>query len=118
MTTFTSGAVLAINLDQDDRITFVGSGSCVVTPTYGASWTIRLDTPGTVIGPFRQNVSLSITCTRDGSYSYDNYGDVPAVVTATTNPVTGGIIKTIWNGSQAEYDAIAVKDDSTLYVIV
>ena len=38
-------------------------------------------------------------------------------VTATTN-LTGGIIKTIALMTQAEYDAIAVKDDSTLYVIV
>lgn len=40
------------------------------------------------------------------------------IVTATTNPVTGVIINTIWNGTQAQYDAIAVKDDATLYVIV
>ena len=91
MTTFTSGAVLALTLDQDDRLTFVGSGSCTVTPTYGSSWVIRLDAPGTVIGPFRQNVSLSITTTRDGSYTTDNYGDQPTYVTATTNSVTGGI---------------------------
>lgn len=91
MTTFTSGAVLALTLDQDDRLTFVGSGSCTVTPTYGSSWVIRLDAPGTVIGPFRQNVSLSITTTRDGSYTTDNYGDQPTYVTASTNSVTGGI---------------------------
>ena len=91
MTTFTSGAVIALTLDQDDRLTFVGSGSCTVTPTYGSSWVIRLDAPGTVIGPFRQNVSLSITTTRDGSYTTDNYGDQPTYVTASTNSVTGGI---------------------------
>lgn len=39
------------------------------------------------------------------------------VVTGKVDPVTGGITK-IWTGTQAEYDAIAVKDDSTLYVIV
>ena len=98
MTTFTSGAVLALTLDQDDRLTFVGSGSCTVTPTYGSSWVIRLDAPGTVIGPFRQNVSLSITTTRDGSYTTDNYGDQPTYVTATTNSVTGGINLSVGGG--------------------
>lgn len=39
------------------------------------------------------------------------------LVIATTDPVTGGITK-IWTGTQAQYDAIATKDDSTLYVIV
>lgn len=33
------------------------------------------------------------------------------------NDVNGGITK-IWTGTQAQYDALAVKDDSTLYVIV
>lgn len=40
------------------------------------------------------------------------------VVTSNANPTSGITIATIWNGSQAQYDAIAVKDDSTLYVIV
>jgi len=89
MTTFVSGEVLALTLDQDDRITFVGSGSCVVTPTYGSGWTIRLDAPSVVIGPFNQNVTLSISCTRNGSYTSDNTNDVPTPVTATTvNGVT------------------------------
>jgi hypothetical protein len=39
------------------------------------------------------------------------------VVNYTTNPVTGGI-SIISKLTQAQYDAIAVKDDSTLYVIV
>jgi len=39
-------------------------------------------------------------------------------VTSTTNPVTGGSIKTLWVGTQAEYDAIAVKDANTEYNIV
>ena len=38
-------------------------------------------------------------------------------VTATTDPLTGKI-QTIAKLTQAQYDAIAVKDDSTLYVIV
>lgn len=40
------------------------------------------------------------------------------MMTTEINPLTGNIIKNIWNGTQAQYDAIAVKDDSTLYVIV
>lgn len=39
------------------------------------------------------------------------------VVTAETNPVTGGVTK-IWTGTQAEYDAIATPADDTLYIIV
>lgn len=41
--------------------------------------------------------------------------DVP--VKANVNPLTGKI-QTIAKLTQAQYDAIAVKDDSTLYVIV
>ena len=44
-------------------------------------------------------------------------GTEGGLVTVDVNPVTGGITK-IWSGSQAEYDAIAVKADDTLYVIV
>lgn len=44
--------------------------------------------------------------------------DGGSVVTAQTNPVTGGIIKTLWTGTQAQYDAIATKDANTMYVIV
>jgi len=40
------------------------------------------------------------------------------IVRAKSNPLTGGIVNLIWNGTQAQYDAIAVKDASTLYVIV
>lgn len=39
------------------------------------------------------------------------------IVTAKTDPVTGGITK-IWTGTQAQYDAIATKADDTLYIIV
>ena len=38
----------------------------------------------------------------------------PHPVVATAN-LTGGIIKTLWVGTQAEYDAIAVKDANTQY---
>lgn len=40
------------------------------------------------------------------------------VVRAIRNPVTGGIVKTLWSGTQAQYDAISVKDADTLYIIV
>lgn len=40
------------------------------------------------------------------------------MVTSEVNPLTGGMIKTIWTGSQAQYDAIAVKDNNTLYVVI
>lgn len=42
--------------------------------------------------------------------------EIGGLVTSSTD-VTGGI-SVLWSGSQAEYDAIAVKDNSTLYVIV
>jgi len=40
------------------------------------------------------------------------------VVTTETNPLTGGIIKTLWVGTQAQYDAIVTKDANTQYNIV
>jgi hypothetical protein len=40
------------------------------------------------------------------------------VVRYTQNPVTGRIIKTLWSGTQAQYDAIVTKDPDTLYIIV
>lgn len=56
-------------------------------------------------------------------------GPVPAEVSAvaeavrtnialgTITAVAGGITQ-IWSGTQAQYDAIATKDDDTLYIIV
>ena len=41
-----------------------------------------------------------------------------SLVYAATNDLTGGSVKTIWSGTQAQYEAISVKDDSTLYLIV
>lgn len=35
-----------------------------------------------------------------------------------TNPLTGRIIKNIWVGTQAQYDAIAVKEPNTEYNII
>lgn len=48
-------------------------------------------------------------------FAYDN--DLVNLVTAETNPLTG-VIRIIWTGTQAQYDAISAKDDETLYVIV
>jgi hypothetical protein len=46
-------------------------------------------------------------------------GDADArLVGYQVNSLTGGIVKTIWNGTQAEYDAIATPDPDTLYLIV
>lgn len=42
----------------------------------------------------------------------------PVPVMAKPNPATAGIIRTLWVGTQAEYDAIAVKDANTQYNIV
>lgn len=42
----------------------------------------------------------------------------PNGVTYEQNLVTGGIVKTIWVGTQAEYDAITTKDANTEYNIV
>lgn len=50
----------------------------------------------------------------DDSTSKFNAADM---VTAQTDPVTGGVTK-IAKLTQAQYDALAVKDDSTLYIIV
>lgn len=54
----------------------------------------------------------------DAGQMVDAAGTVGGVpVGAEVDPLTGGI-SVLWSGSQAEYDAIAVKDNSTLYVIV
>jgi len=53
----------------------------------------------------------------DGEPSLSEQLDGLGVVKAVTNPVTGGI-SIISKLTQAEYDALAVKDASTLYVIV
>ena len=64
----------------------------------------------------------TVTLTGGDVWKYAGNGqwvaDATGVVTSTANPSSGVSIKTIWNGSQAEYDAIAVKDGTTLYVIV
>lgn len=39
-------------------------------------------------------------------------------VTYTTNSTSGAAINSIWVGTQAQYDAIAVKDANTQYNIV
>lgn len=39
-------------------------------------------------------------------------------VTSNTNPVSGAVVKSIWVGTQAQYDAIATKDINTEYNIV
>mgnify|MGYP000417363033 CR=1 FL=1 len=57
---------------------------------------------------------------RDGQLAalLDHEGnELGAPVTATAN-LTGGSIKTLWVGTQAQYDAIAVKDTNTQYNIV
>ncbi len=52
------------------------------------------------------------------SVSIGNGVSTGNVVTAETNSLTGIYIQVIWTGSQAQYDSIAVKVDTTLYVIV
>ncbi len=39
-------------------------------------------------------------------------------VMAENNPLTGESVKTMYQCTQAQYDAIAVKDANTLYIIV
>lgn len=48
----------------------------------------------------------------DGTASLEDFG----LVTATMGP-GGGIVKTIVALTQAEYDALPVKDATTLYII-
>lgn len=43
---------------------------------------------------------------------------VPVLVGGTISPLSGAGVKTIWEGSQADYDAIGTKDSNTLYVII
>jgi len=57
------------------------------------------------------NVSVEYSDDSTSSFNLAN------TVTAVSNPVTGGITL-ISKLTQAEYDALAVKDASTLYVIV
>jgi len=45
-------------------------------------------------------------------------GDNITMVTAEANPDTGVTAHLIWNGTQAQYDAIVTKDDNTVYYIL
>lgn len=46
------------------------------------------------------------------------YEVVDYALSAVVDGTGTGAIGSVWKGTQAQYDAIAVKDDSTLYVIV
>ena len=50
--------------------------------------------------------------------SIPNVTASPTFVETVNNPMSGGFIKTIWVGTQAQYDAIATKDANTEYNIV
>lgn len=50
------------------------------------------------------------------SYATQQYVD-NAITASTEGMVTSSTITTIWVGSEAEYDQIAVKDNHTLYII-
>ena len=45
-------------------------------------------------------------------------GEERVIAFSETNSVSGLVIKTLWVGTQAQYDAIAVKDANTQYNIV
>ena len=64
------------------------------------------------IGPLADNTVVTFTALA-GSPNYS----AGKVVTAEFNALTGGIT-TISKLTQAQYDALSPKDDSTLYVIV
>lgn len=77
----------------------VGANGCVITHASGAIIGRAMNAASGV----GDNVEVFIA----------PYGNV----SATSNPLTGGIA-TISKLTQAQYDALAVKDASTLYVIV
>ena len=52
------------------------------------------------------------------SWVYSGREWVPNSPASITNPASGLSIKSIWTGTQAQYDAIAVKDANTQYNIV
>ena len=66
---------------------------------------------------FLYTTPLLVTANDLGAGYRDNDGVERNLVTSAINPVTGGITL-ISKLTQAEYDALAVKDASTLYVIV
>jgi hypothetical protein len=52
------------------------------------------------------------------SGSYTDLDDKPTIPVVPSNLVTGSSQSyTIWSGTQAQYDALATKDSSTIYLI-
>lgn len=109
-----------------------------VTPNQGSSVVVTLLMPdgsstksnvasATSFGPYLQQIKYVVEYAAgtgasvvesmaSGVVSIIPAGSSP--VSANVDPVTGMVIKTIWNGTQAQYDAIAVKDNNTMYIIV
>lgn len=75
---------------------------------------------------------VSISCVRDGDYLVVTFGEVVESVVEIenteiygtyvapnyTNAVTSDTIKSIWKGTQQEYDALSSYDNNTFYVII
>ncbi len=75
---------------------------------------------------------VSISCVRDGDYLVVTFGEaVESVVEIEnteiyaeyvaphyTNVVTSDTIKSIWKGTQQEYDALSSYDNNTLYIVL
>lgn len=79
------------------------------------------DFPGSrvkwVVGQSREVHDSLVEKFRNNPAAWTVSGGADASPMLATKTLTGGI-SVLWSGSQAEYDAIAVKDNSTLYVIV
>ena len=117
MPSLSPGITASLVLTPGDSYTVSAvGGSTTVKGIYGApSTTTTLASTNQTFGPYGVPAKIDITCVSGAaSYVLDGAG-VP--VLGKPNPVTGGIT-VVSKLTQAQYDALAVKDDSTLYVIV
>ena len=118
MPSLSSGQNASVILAPGESYTVSTTGTAAVKGVYGAPSTTTLLTANFAkFGPYGVPAKLDIACASGvASYTLDQFDGVP--VYGETNVLTGGIVNLIWNGTQAQYDAIAVKDPATLYVIV
>ena len=79
------------------------------------------DFPGSrvkwVVGQSREVHDSLVDKFRNNPAAWTVSGGSDSSPMQVTKTLTGGIANTIWNGTQAQYDAIVTKDANTVYLI-
>ena len=121
--TLYNGQSIVIPLVTGESVTVVAaSGTYGIVGVSGsvAGTTIATAATGGTYGPYASGVTMRITSSASSEIDFDA-GTAPVIVSDTpviaSKNLTGGIANTIWNGTQAQYDAIVTKDANTVYLI-